>query len=233
MIPKTRLGASSDKLSVGRAIGWVALLCRSGSFVCAETTRINAEASIAVRQRRNAMAFGCRLGACGFGPPQIRSGRVLNALYELNKGAANLIRRVFLYVVNALNRDLALVGPYPAKVKSASRYKRARFGRDEELRNVALRQPCSIRLHDACHILRFARNGQLARPNQRGKPCLFRLERRPINVHIFVAESTITLLGRMVSMKKFSHSTMCSPLGERSARNISSRPGGKSDHSRG
>src|SRR5262252_1395160 len=67
-------------------------------------------------------------------------------------------------------------------------YERAWFGRDEELRNVTFRQPCSIRLYDACHIRRFADNGQLTRRNQRGKPRLSRLKWRAVGVHVFIAE---------------------------------------------
>src|SRR5208282_6911917 len=99
-------------------------------------------------------------------------------LVPIGERASDLVRRIFLDKVNALDRDLALIRPSPAILALRAGEDRAGLGVDEQLRRRALLEPFRIAVSDSDDIRGFALERNFARPRERRAPRFARLRKR-------------------------------------------------------
>lgn len=110
------------------------------------------------------------------------------ACHELPHRGADLVWRILLDKVDALNGDFPLVRPTAAEVANTSDDLGTRIGIDEELWKIAPGEPFAIAFDDLDYVGRSALYRQLARPYKRWEARLPIQKRRTVSRHFLVAQ---------------------------------------------
>src|ERR1700754_4699615 len=95
-------------------------------------------------------------------------------------GPADLVRRIFLDEMEPRDRHLGLRREAARQVENRAVGENPTWlGLQEQLGNIALRQPVRVGFHDRSHVGGLALNGNLPGPRQRRPPSLAGLGERP------------------------------------------------------
>src|SRR5262249_11482743 len=115
----------------------------------------------------------------------------LGANHEVPNRRADLVGRVLLKVMQALDGDFTLIWQGSAEFAQTPADARSRIAVEEQLRQASARgQPLRILLDDRDHIRRLTLDRQFARPYQRWDPSFAVAIRRAVSIHLFIAQLT-------------------------------------------